>query len=150
MEGKKGVAQPGDPMGSGTWTRPHGSAAIFTSRGCSSSGERSCVNVARGAMGGSCWPSWECCRNAGRVRSRGLSPPNAPGPDPEPGMLLEGHNSAFAQPGNARAQAAQGTGALGRDCVPSHNAALTRVFFIPTEGTVSADDLCHTPVLSGM
>lgn len=33
---------------------------------------------------------------------------------------------------------------------PSNNAALTHIFFIPVEGTVSADDLCHTPVLSGM
>lgn len=65
-------------------------------------------------------------------------------------MLLEGHVPAFAQPGNARTQVAQGTGALGRDCVLSHNAALTRIFFIPVEGTVAADDLCHTPVLSGM
>jgi len=33
---------------------------------------------------------------------------------------------------------------------PSNNAALAHIFFIPVEGTVSADDLCHTPVLSGM
>lgn len=45
MEGKEGVAQPGDAVGSGTWTQPHGSCATFTSHGGSSSGERSCVNV---------------------------------------------------------------------------------------------------------
>lgn len=33
---------------------------------------------------------------------------------------------------------------------PSNNAVLAHIFFIPVEGTVSADDLCHTPVLSGM
>lgn len=33
---------------------------------------------------------------------------------------------------------------------PSNNAVLAHIFFIPVEGTVSADDLCHTPMLSGM
>lgn len=87
-----------------------------------------------GAMG-------ESCRNPGRLISRGLSPQSSRGQ-----VLSQGcswRDTSLLWPARG---CSGGTGAVS----PPHNAASTRVFFIPVEGAVSADDLCHTPVLSGM
>lgn len=77
-------------------------------------------------------------------------------------MLLRGHVPTPHRPGDAgggrrargRCPRVEGQKRWQEQSVlvisPSNRAALAHIFFIPVEGTVSADDLCHTPVLSGM
>lgn len=70
--------------------------------------------------------------------------PGQPGMPREAGWVAHRHGTGLA---SAHSRAQEQPAAV---IPPPNNAALAHIFFIPVEGTVSADDLCHTPALSGM